>query len=182
MKRTIIASIALLLAMVANAGPFGYEMGQKIDGEPDGFASDAGVTFKFMPDPPAPFRDVLAFYTEETGVCAVRGNIDIVNYRRDRLGVEHRERADWLAGEIEAKYGEPGLLIDELNDDAFWSEPHWWLKSIENNERKYGYEWLFFGLLDNIWRIKIGIEYGSVNLIYHFVNTDQCTDQLRDSL
>ena len=180
MKNTI-ASIALLLAMVANAGPFGYEMGQKIEGEPDGYATDSGVGFKYMVNPPAPFESVVAFHTEEAGVCGVRGNIDIVNFHNDSGGAKHRERADWLAVEIAAKYGEPTLFKDELDDDAFWSKPYFWLEGVKANERNYYYGWEG-DLPDDIWAIEVGVEYGSVFLLYHFANIGQCLTQLRDSL
>lgn len=181
MKATI-ATIVLLLAMVANAGPFGYEMGQKLRGKPNGSASDIGLSYKDMWNPPAPFKRVLAFYTEETGVCAVKGIIEIADHRHDRSGVEHRERADWLAGEIEAKYLGVMLLMDELNDDAFWTEPHYWLNSIRDKERRYSYYLFLPGEPDNILEIEVGVQYGFVYLQYNFANKRQCQTQLRDSL
>ena len=86
MKATI-ASIALLLAMVANAGPFGYEMGQKIEGEPDGVASDIGSNYKELQNPPPPFDRVLAFYTDrDRRYGAIQQNQEVrgVIWRRGR--------------------------------------------------------------------------------------------------
>ena len=61
--KAIIASIALLLAMVANAGPFGYEMGQKIEGEPDEQTDDGEYVRRIYHDVPPPFRAHVFDYT-----------------------------------------------------------------------------------------------------------------------
>jgi len=181
MKATI-ASIALLLAMVANAGPFGYEMGQKIEGEPDGVASDIGSNYKELQNPPPPFDRVLAFYTEETGVCAVKGIIDIPNYELDESGIKHRRRADWLAGQVAAKYGDYHFMFDYLREDARWREPNLWLESVARGEREYNYFWMLPGEPDNIDSIGVNVNYGFVHLLYHFTNEKQCANQLQDSL
>ena len=102
MKATI-ASIVALLAMVANAGPFSYEIGQKIEGEPAGVTYDTGNSYRIMLNPPPPFEELAAFYTEEAGACAVLANKDVPFFIDDESGAEHRDMADGLARWITAR-------------------------------------------------------------------------------
>ena len=174
--KTIIASIvALLLATAANAGPFGYKMGQKIEGEPDGVAADTGLSYKEM-EPPGPFNRLLVFYTDTTGTCAVKSIIDVPAHVDDDDGVKHREKADWLAGRVEAEYGKPSRFINEQWDDAVSSEPHHWLRSIRHGERKYYYDWYFADAPDGISVIEVELNDGYVHLLYEFSNYLHCRD------
>lgn len=57
------------------AKPFGYEMGQKIEAEPDGVA-ESGVMVKFITqNPPAPFTKLVLSYTPNAGLGVVSGRI-----------------------------------------------------------------------------------------------------------
>lgn len=181
MKATI-ASIMLLWAMVANGGPFGYEMGQKIEGEPDGVAYDTGNSYRIMPNPPAPFEEVVAFYTKEAGVCTVIANMDVPFFIDDDSGAEHREMADGLADQIKAKYGEPTEFVDELIDNSLYRRPSFWLKTISTGERDYYYTWKLTSKPDNILEIQVIVEYHNIRLAYYFANNKQCDDRLQDIL
>jgi len=181
MKRAI-ASIALLWAMAANAGPFGYEMGQKIEGEPDGVAYDSGNSYKELQNPPPPFDNVLAFYTDEAGVCTVAANMDVPFFIDDDSGAEHRQLTDGLARRIEAKYGEPTEFVDELIDGSVFSSPHHWLETIYTGERDYYYTWKLPSEPDNILRIHLIVEYHNIRLVYHFANYKQCQERLQEVL
>ena len=104
MKNTI-ASIVALVTVVANAGPFGYEMGQKIEGEP-GFVTKEGVQRKLVTqDVPAPFTSLILTYMPNTGLCRLTAFVDSDGYhiQFDKLRVRLRD-----------KYGEP----DDTNPDS----------------------------------------------------------------
>ena len=182
MKAIIAYIVALLLATVANAGPFGYEMGQKIEGKPDGVTYDSGNSYRTMPNPPAPFEEVVAFYTNEAGVCGVIANMDVPFFIDDDSGTEHRQLADGLARRIEAKYGEPTEFVDELIDDSIFRKPNYWLKTISTGERDYYYAWQLPSEPDNILRIQVVVEYHNIRLLYHFANYKQCQDRLQEVL
>ena len=182
MKATIAIIVALLLAMVANAGPFGYEMGQKIEGEPDGVAYDSGNSYRTMPNPPAPFEEVVAFYTKEAGVCSVAANMDVPLFIDDDSGAEHRRMADGLAHQIKAKYGQPTEFVDELIDGSIFRSPHRWLETISTGERDYYYTWKLPSKPDNIFAIQVIVEYHNIRLLYHFANYKQCQDRLQEVL
>lgn len=181
MKLTI-ASSALLSAMVANAGPFGYEMGQRIEGEPDGTAYDTGNSYRVMLNPPPPFEEVVAFYTEEAGVCSVLANMDVPLFLDDDSGAEHRDMANGLADQIKAKYGEPTEFVDELIDGSVSRLPHNWLHTIKTNERQCFYDWTLPSKPDNIHAIRVTVEYHNIRLTYHFANYKQCQDRLQEVL
>lgn len=96
-----IASIALLFGVAANAGPLGYEMGQRIEGDPDGRIEGALIK---MEDAPAPFDSLTLHYTPTVGVCMVSASLD------DKLDMGDgglKGRFDALRSELTHQYGEP---------------------------------------------------------------------------
>ena len=165
----------------ANIRPyrFGYEMGQEIEGEPDG-ANLHGVLYIEAQNPPLPFDRVLVKYTEETGVCAVEGVIDIADFQVDQRGIEHRELTDWLAGRVSERVGPPDVHINELLPAAINDTRHLWLRAVGANERLYGYLW-DSSLYDNVIAIEVNADYGHVQLEYHFENSEQCEDIAREN-
>ena len=180
MKNTIAIIVALLLATVANAGPFGYEMGQKIEGEPDG-QTDDGLSYITVESPPNPFDTLMVYYTEQTGLCQIRAFID-VDETADSYGYSHREKTDWLAEQIEAKYGKPTSTFDFLHAGSIWKEPKYWLMSLRKNERSYSYHWGESVYPDDIGGILVRSHFGFVMLGYHFTNLAQCVSDAEGQL
>ena len=180
MKRAI-ASIVALLAMVANAGPFGYEMGQKIEGAPDEEQAADGRSYRFVEDVHNPFSTIAVYYTAQTGVCEIRAFIAI-DADSDSYGTQHRERADWLAEQIEAKYGKPTNTFDVLSPGSIWSESKYWLMGIRKNERYYTYFWTDPPYPNEIESISVQVMFGLVQLGYQFSNFSQCVSDAENQL
>ena len=154
MKR-IIASIALLLAMVANAGPFGYEMGQKIEGEPDDESTD-GVLVKDVKNPPDPFTTVRLAYTEKVGLCRIHafvGESILSQEYGDALEVFLR-----LFYQLQRKYGEP--------------EVHG-IPMPRNVDKKT----VWRSNADSIKEIRLMMIMEQVTLTYVFSNEEQCVEE-----
>ena len=102
--KAIIASIVALLAMLANAGPFGYEMGQKIEGEPDDYTDTDGISFRHIEQNlPAPFTSLELGYTPNVGLCRIIAYVDTDDYEA---------QFSKLRGRITDKYGEPTSDVD----------------------------------------------------------------------
>ena len=87
-----------------SAGPFGYEMGQEIEGEPDGIDSD-GLSYKFIThNVPMPFTELYLTYTPNAGLCNLMASVTTDDYdaqfRRIRVALTD-------------KYGEPTAIEEE---------------------------------------------------------------------
>jgi len=107
MKRAI-ASIMLLLAMVANAGPFGYEMGQQIEGEPDAITKEGEQTKWVSHNVPAPFTNLLLVYMPNAGLCKLSASV---------VADDYDVQFDKLRVRLADKYGEPDVMTTR---DSLW--------------------------------------------------------------
>ena len=109
--KTTIATIALLLATAASAGPFGYEMGQKIEGEPDGIYSSA-ISYKFIThNVPAPFTRLVLEYTPNAGLCHLLASVT--------TGFYHKAQFGRIGLALRDKYGVFSVSDEE---SLFWSD------------------------------------------------------------
>ena len=106
--KAIIASIALPWAMVGNAGPFGYEMGQKIEGEPDEQTDDGEYVRRIYHDVPLPFTELSLQYTPNAGLCRLFASIDADDCEAQFRRIRRR---------LTDKYGEPSY---DVAADAQW--------------------------------------------------------------
>ena len=109
MKIIIATIVALLLATVANAGPFGYAMGQKIEGEPDGTAV-SGHSVSIRDNAPKPFGRLELFHTPKAGLCrvhAIGADVERSHYRG-------------LISLLTDEYGEPSF---DTADSTTWRNP-----------------------------------------------------------
>ena len=109
MKETITTIVALLLATVANAGPFGYAMGQKIEGEPDGTAV-SGLSVSHRDNAPAPFDRLELIHAPKAGLCRVHakgGDVERSHYRA-------------LISLLTDEYGEPS---SDTTNSITWRKP-----------------------------------------------------------
>ena len=92
--------------VASGAELFGYEMGEKIEGAPDGMHEWGFYTD--MWNPPKPFFEAWADYSSAVGVYAVSGV----------LWVDTKEQVDILAQQLEAQYGKPSMMsVNDLADD-----------------------------------------------------------------
>jgi len=93
-----------------DAGPLGYEMGQKIEGEPDGVHSD-GTYYKFITQNlPAPYKVLFLMYTPNAGLCGIVAYVDTDDYEA---------QFPKLRSALTDKYGEP--VVDNDGDLRWFS-------------------------------------------------------------
>ena len=148
--KAIIATIVALLAMVANAGPFGYEMGQKInEGEPN---EDGKYYTTITHDVPAPFTSLGLIHMPNAGLCAIYAVVETDDYVF-QFRVLRRLLTD--------KYGEP-TFIEEEGQGIMWRGREPALASILEG--------------DNINHVVLSMREGSqfTGVAYHFTNYDDC--------
>ena len=149
------------------SGPFGYEMGQAISGEPDG-QTDSGFLYQFSPKEFTGWAWVVAEYTHQTGVYAVTA-LKLVE-DGDDYGLAHRAAADSLVEILTKKYG-AFEKADFLRTGSIWDEPNEWLMGISENERLYAYE--KEGAIEgNLERIYVSVRDNGIGLHYFFNNYD----------
>ena len=95
-----------------SAVPFGYEIGQKIEGEPD--LIDDGLSHKtIIHGAPAPFKFLRLIYTPNAGLCGIMAFMATDDYEA---------QFPKLRGALMDKYGEPvdiegGLRWSDVNVD-----------------------------------------------------------------
>ena len=99
--KAAIASIVALSAMVANAGPFGYEMGQKIEGEPHLIKQNGWHSRVITSNLPAPFTMLILYYMPNAGLCQIAAYA-----ASDDYGAHVFSK---LEVRLTDKYGEPAL-------------------------------------------------------------------------
>ena len=153
------------------AGPFGYEMGQAIPGEPDGQAAN-GFFYQISPKEFAGWGMVAAYYTHETGVCAIKAYKFVSN--GNAYGDDHRRAADILVETLTKKYG-AFEKYDYLRRGSILGEPSDWVKAIGKRERRYYYvnKDPLEGDLDGI---AVDIHSFGLELLYDFNNFDVCEE------
>ena len=87
-----------------SVGLFGYRMGQKIEGEPDGESADS-LSYKFIiRNVPAPFTALRLDYTLNAGICAIIAFVDTGGYDA---------QFSKLLAMLADKYGEPAYMDEE---------------------------------------------------------------------
>ena len=159
----LVAAVAPALVL---AGPFGYEKGQVISGEPDG-----QMYGLFMQSSPLKFADwdgVRAYYTHETGVCAVRA----VKYGSGR-GLR-RPAFGFLVETLTKKYGAFENIdvlqeIDAIRRGIIWDEPK---KSALGTRLYLNAD----PLEDDLENIGVWVESFGLVLQYIFNNYDACKE------
>lgn len=126
-------------AIAARAGPFGFDMGQKID-RVDG-AEELRPNLYEVTSPPKPhpdFESVVLGAFDGTGICTIRGlGRDLEN---DGGGLSIRAKVDSLAEALEVKYGKP-TKIDACSGDDITCDEKFWMMFLREGRRAYGYTW-----------------------------------------
>lgn len=121
-------------------GPFGFDMGQKIE-EVVGAEKLDRPGFYSVSTPPKPHPDFELVALEaypETGICMIRGvGRDILG---DGAGASIRTKVDSLADALEGKYGEP-KKVDFCRSNKIKCQSQFWMMTLDDNERVYGYSW-----------------------------------------
>lgn len=136
---TGVASPEQAKASNAKDGPFGFEMGQAVDG----LALEKGphpnhYTTGSPPRPHSEFETVAVIAFPETGICQIRGIGR--NKDNDGNGSNVRASVDALASAMATKYGK-GSLVDACSGGSVQCENQFWMMTLNGGERFYGYGW-----------------------------------------
>lgn len=121
----------------ASSGPFGISMGAPLSSVGPSEATDKGGTYavKSPPNPSDDFPQVAVEAFPSTGICKIYGVGEKIS--GDNLGDQLRGRMSAVAEALQIKYGS-SRKIDECANTC---ESQFWTMSIEQGERRYGYEW-----------------------------------------
>lgn len=133
-------AIMSVSADAARDGPFGFEMGQPIDEVAGAEELDVPGLYR-VESPPKPHSDfevtVLEAYPN-TGICMIRGVGRTI--LGDGAGAAIRSKVDDLASALETKYGQPAKQ-DICVAGSIKCRSNFWMMTLDDNERRYGYEW-----------------------------------------
>ncbi len=120
-------------------GPFGYSMGQSIDGLKLEKMEKPGLyQTSSPPKPHADFETVVLEAYPGVGICQIRGIGK--NIEGDGDGSQIRSRVDELAETLATKYG-PGKKVDRCSGGDVACDSQFWMMTMINGERFYGYGW-----------------------------------------
>ena len=172
---------AILDGVASGAELFGYEMGQDIEGTPDG-VDEEGRYYTNMQNPPRPFDKVMAHYTSVAGICAVSGLLAVDG--ADELGGRQKEQVDILARQLEAQYGNPATTSVNVpyDPDLAASDDY---GEVEEPPSFVLYEWRADQhhdlhpnphYTDGVSVVTLEAKGGLVKLKYTFANADACDD------
>ena len=168
---------AAITPALVSAGPFGYEMGQAISGEPDG-QSDNGLFYKSSSKGFAGWEHVVAHYMPQTGVCGVKA-VKLVD--GDVYGNDHRTAVDSLVEILTKKYG-AFKKYDFLSHGSIWNEPRDWLMGIMKGERHYTYIRQFDDLEGNLDEILVQATLFGLEIQYQFNNFGDCKEAASEAV
>lgn len=120
-------------------GPFGFTMGQAIEGlqlkkmeKPGFYETDA------PPKAHADFETVVIEAYPGAGICQIRGIGK--NIEGDGDGSQIRSRIDELAATLATKYGS-GRKVNRCSGGDIACDAQFWMMTMTNGERLYGYSW-----------------------------------------
>jgi hypothetical protein len=91
------------------------------------------------PRPHPDFDSVAVTAFPETGVCAIRGIGHPIT--GDATGASIRALIDSTARTLEGKYG-AGTRIDECDAGEIQCESQFWMMTLQDGARTYGYRWV----------------------------------------
>jgi len=125
--------------VAARSGPFGFNMGQSIEGL--SLEKLEKASFYIASSPPKSHPDIETVVIEaypETGICQIRGvGRDISN---DGDGLQVRQQVKDLAGALETKYGSR-RLVNRCSGGDIQCRNDFWMMTLNDGERFYGYHW-----------------------------------------
>lgn len=179
--RAAAALLITVLSTQAEAGPFGLEMGQSMDGldvTPLDSSPHNFVAYK-VPKPHSAFVAYGLLAPPSTGLCriiAVGKDIETSSF-----GLELQARFDKIASQIDRVYG-PHEKKDFLFSGSVWDDRDDWMMALKRKERVLQASWdeeSGAKLKDGIVEILLTavadrMDTGSLRLQYRFTNTEAC--------
>lgn len=129
--------VYVFFALSAVAGPFGLEMGSKIE-TLDVEKNESKFTFSSVPKPHPIFKTYSGWQVTSTGLCRVIGISD--PFENDSYGQNVREAFDKVKAALSEKYG-IARNIESLRSDSIWNEPRDWVMSLKQSERTHAADW-----------------------------------------
>lgn len=183
-KTSILVSLSLALlsaGQAAIAGPFGVDMGMKVEklGEPESILSTGYYHFATMPKSHPAFEGYVVQATPEQGVCWIKAvGLDIPT---NEDGTELRAGFEEMRVKLQRVYGKHDMT-NHLDPESIWNEPEDFMAGILFDERVYIADWSSeYGstLDDNL--IKVGLlaeatenTIGYYSVEYYFENHELC--------
>lgn len=138
-ENATLAGIGISKTTGVQDGPFGIAMGQDVEGL--NLIEIDNPTYRRVADIPLAhpeFEGVLVRAYPDVGVCEIKGvGRDNIG---DGSGAQVRAQVDNLASALETKYGKP-KKIDICAGGEIACENQFWMMSLLNGERHYGYQW-----------------------------------------
>ena len=167
----VIFAVLLVAPPTANAGPFGYDMGDPLPKPPESGAH-LPVVQLVGEEAPTGFDILLIVGTPQTGICKLIARKTV---KSNRYGDEYRREADTLVGLLTGKYGAPSDSFDFLRRGSIWEGPEHWRSSIREGDRHYSFFWEFTKQReDKLTTIAVLTIHGAVELGYEFENFRTC--------
>lgn len=185
MRKTplLVSSCLALLAVgqAAVAGPFGVDMGMKVEelGEPESILSTGYYHFATLPKSHPAFEGYVVQATPEQGICWIKAvGLDIPT---NEDGSELRAGFEEMRVKLQRVYGKHDMT-NHLDPESIWNEPEDFMAGILFDERVYIADWSAdYGstLDDNL--IKVGLlaeatenTIGYYSVEYYFENHERC--------
>ena len=175
----LMAAPGMLFAGAAIAGPFGFDLKSSV--EPSRLYSfceetDSGWFNYDCTTAPKPHPDMefyLVSFVQGVGVCGVKGvGKDVLD---NRFGDYTRSEVTRIANQVKLKYGSWSKRFDDIDSyNPLWDHPADWMMSILEEEKYYGYEWIFSKQRNGIEEIHVlasAINQGTGYVIVEFYTT-----------
>jgi hypothetical protein len=185
MSRLPLLALFYLGGSVADAGPFGLEMGmtiQQIGGNPQQVAPGKYKT-TVVPKPHSSFESYVLEVGPHSGLCWIKGIGK--NVSTSQFGVELHGAFDELKGKLDQVYG-TSKVADYLLPGSMWTEPQYWMMGLLKKDRSLVAFWnassgakLPEGLkVVALMTSPINTNTGFVSVEYAFTNEKACDAEL----
>lgn len=177
-------------AAKSHEGPFGLEKG--ISGaelvSSLGFVRNDDISpFSYSGTPPKPVDDLDTYdliVTPKAGLCRIsaREDVKVVNGSGDQL----KAAADRYAAILELKYGSNFDKSEDIREDVYRRNPHFWMQGLQEKSVSYRYLWsnADSALPYQLKRVIINvtatdITRGYVTVSYDFDNASECVAEMQ---
>ena len=184
MKKLVITT-ALLASGIAQAGPFGLDMGtpltvlrKQLPLKPEGRVY--AYWSPTVPKPHESFDTFMFLVTPGQGLCLIRAAGKDV--RTSVYGTELKTQFETVSSALKSRYGKPSSDFNFLKAGSIWNEPRDWMTALHNKERTLAQFWTGEGLPDDLAAVSLeavadDTRTGWVVLEYQFKNAIECIEE-----
>ena len=182
-----IAVLWLLSATAAHAGPFGLEMGTKLEDLKKRFKlvhdTMYGYSLSSVPQPDAYYETYSAVITPEHGLCKISAISKFIDSSAD--GTELKAAFSKAKAPMRRQFG-PALHTDRLESESTLKQPRDWMRSLAKEERRLASVWSsrFTVLPDHLYGVTLEAlagdeQAGLLMVTYEFENFKACAELLK---